>query len=90
MHVFYSSVHICIYMQAIRSRAYYEYHVWFLYGWYSDKWWNTTDPVVNCTEDELIAVLQNAIIFQQLPINKNVKLINDLIVNKPYDKYKYN
>ena len=42
----------------------YPAYAWILYGWYSENWWQSVSDV-NCTEDEIAAVLQRALIIQQ-------------------------
>ena len=42
-------------------------YAWILYGWYSEEWWRSSDDV-NCSEDELAAVLERALVVQQYPI----------------------
>ena len=42
-------------------------YAWILYGWYSEEWWRLSNDV-NCSEDELAAVLERALVVQQYPI----------------------
>ena len=49
----------------------YPNYAWILYGWYSEEWWRSPDAAVNCSEDELAAVLERALVVQQYPITDN-------------------
>ena len=46
----------------------YPNFAWILYGWYSEEWWKTPDAAVNCSADQLAAVLERALVIQQYPI----------------------
>ena len=46
-------------------------YIWILYGWYSEEWWRSSDPAVNCSEDELATVLDRALVIQQYPIDES-------------------
>ena len=42
-------------------------YAWILYGWYSEEWWRSSDED-NCSEEQLAAVLEKALVLQQYPI----------------------
>ena len=50
----------------------YPSYAWLLYGWYSVEWWRTSNVAVNCSEDQLAAVLERALVVQQYPIGDNL------------------
>ena len=56
--------HSCV--QFNRSKIEKARYAWILYGWYSNNWWKETANV-NCSEDELVAVLERALVVQQYP-----------------------
>ena len=42
-------------------------YAWLLYGWYLEDWWRSLNDI-NCSEFELAAVLERALVVQQYPI----------------------
>ena len=64
--------------QASKSARRYPDYAWILYGWYSEEWWRSTNGV-NCTEEELVSVLERALVIQQYPINDNIPINGELV-----------
>ena len=59
----------------------YPDYAWILYGWYSDNWWRISDAAVGCSEFELAAVLERALVVQQYPIaNTSIVAVGDYIL----------
>ena len=56
--------HFCV--QFNRSKIEKARYAWILYGWYSNNWWRETANV-NCSEDELVTILERALVVQQYP-----------------------
>ena len=63
-------------------------YAWLLYGWYSEEWWRSVDDI-SCSEDELVAVLERALVVQQYPIADTSDGAVDRLVRSTR-KYFYN
>ena len=63
----------------------YPDYTWILYGWYSNEWWRSTSDV-NCSEDELAAMLERALVIQQYPIadNMSTNAVGELVSKARY------
>ena len=60
--------------QASKLSMKYPAYAWILYGWYSENWWQLVSDV-NCTEEEIAAVLQRALIIQPYPKIENMSSV---------------
>ena len=51
----------------------YPRYVWILHGWYAEEWWTSrvTMGTVNCTDEELLSLLERALLVVSIPKSIN-------------------
>ena len=59
--------HACIELQIFKRQHLQPKYTWIVYGWHAQETWTNAD-IVNCTEDQMRIVLENAISIEIFPI----------------------
>lgn len=58
--------------EAYKNNLYGRQHVWLLIGWYEEDWYMPV-PGINCTEDEMLKVLEGHFTTESIMLNKDSK-----------------
>lgn len=73
--------------EAYKQNLYGKQHVWFLIGWYEDNWYMPV-PGINCTEEEMLTVLEGHITTEAIMLNKDSKItINGQTAHQWQERY---
>jgi gamma-aminobutyric acid type B receptor len=73
--------------EAYKQNLYGKQHVWFLIGWYEDNWYVPV-PGINCTEQEMLKVLEGHLTTEAIMLNKDDKItINGQTAHQWLERY---
>ncbi|XP_050843883.1 gamma-aminobutyric acid type B receptor subunit 1, partial [Serinus canaria] len=65
--------------QVYKEKLYGKKYVWFLIGWYANKWFRTEDPSINCTADQMAEAVEGHITTEIVMLNpENTRSISNM------------
>ncbi|XP_013406570.1 gamma-aminobutyric acid type B receptor subunit 1-like [Lingula anatina] len=75
--VFYENMARRVFCEVYKEKLYGKKYVWFLIGWYPDKWYLKPDPNVNCTAEQLREALEGHFTTEAMMLNQNKTVVSD-------------
>ncbi|OWK49867.1 Gamma-aminobutyric acid type B receptor subunit 1 [Lonchura striata] len=77
--LFYETVARKVFCEVYKEKLYGKKYVWFLIGWYANKWFRTPDPSINCTEAEMAEAVEGHITTEIVMLNpENTRSISNM------------
>ncbi|XP_041270212.1 gamma-aminobutyric acid type B receptor subunit 1, partial [Onychostruthus taczanowskii] len=85
--LFYETVARKVFCEVYKEKLYGKKYVWFLIGWYANKWFRTPDPSINCTEAEMAEAVEGHITTEIVMLNpENTRSISNMTSQEFIDK----
>uniref|UniRef100_A0A8U8BQ12 Uncharacterized protein n=1 Tax=Geospiza parvula TaxID=87175 RepID=A0A8U8BQ12_GEOPR len=77
--LFYETVARKVFCEVYKEKLYGKKYVWFLIGWYANKWFRTPDPSINCTADQMAEAVEGHITTEIVMLNpENTRSISNM------------
>ncbi|XP_053823914.1 gamma-aminobutyric acid type B receptor subunit 1 [Vidua chalybeata] len=77
--LFYETVARKVFCEVYKEKLYGKKYVWFLIGWYANKWFRTPDPSINCTAAEMAEAVEGHITTEIVMLNpENTRSISNM------------
>lgn len=64
----YNNIICIVIFQAYLEHMYYPTYVWITYGWYNLDWWKRSKGTHNCSDEEMLLVLDRSLSVIQYPV----------------------